>query len=25
QYQTNNIRRNYTWERTMKIDFRNMG
>ncbi|CAF5157656.1 unnamed protein product, partial [Rotaria magnacalcarata] len=21
QYQTNNIRRNCTWERTMKIDF----
>ncbi|CAF2139464.1 unnamed protein product, partial [Rotaria magnacalcarata] len=21
QYQTNNICRNYTWERTMKIDF----
>ncbi|CAF5140570.1 unnamed protein product, partial [Rotaria magnacalcarata] len=21
QYQTNNIRRNYTWERAMKIDF----
>ncbi|CAM4796584.1 unnamed protein product [Rotaria magnacalcarata] len=25
QYQTNSIRRTYTWERTMKIDFGHMG
>ncbi|CAM4988453.1 unnamed protein product, partial [Rotaria socialis] len=25
QCQTNKIRRNYTWERAMKIDFRHMG
>ncbi|CAF5181537.1 unnamed protein product, partial [Rotaria magnacalcarata] len=24
QYQTNSIRRTYTWERTMKIDFGHM-
>ncbi|CAM4813494.1 unnamed protein product [Rotaria magnacalcarata] len=25
QYQTNNIRRNYTWERAMQIDFKHRG
>ncbi|CAF4580655.1 unnamed protein product, partial [Rotaria socialis] len=25
QYPTNSIRRNYTWERAMKVAFRHMG